>query len=445
MDARERWQALQGHLSAARHALSEGNRGRALQEIDAALAIDPDFTAAVALRERISIGPDTPPLVRAAPPLVRTATPVAAPVAVAAAEMPLHRTIEFPQPVHAAAPRPLVSTEGYARFEERARRRRIERRAEAARAAIAGGHLREAKSAIDEIRALDPNASEIVALSAAMTASRRTVAGERSVWHLGPQLAAAAAFATIVLAAPWVEKPQGLLSYPITIVTALVSTAQPAPLTASEAETATDGPVALGADSTGDESTVPVDTRPRSSTVKLAEFAPPVSTIPPPTMATRPAPTPVPPSLPAPANVAASLPPPSAVPPPPPVAASPLPAAAEPAVVEARLDDDGVRKTLLEYKSAYEALDARSARAVWPVVNERALARAFDGLESQHLMFDACDIQVNGAAAAATCRGTARYVAKIGSREPRTEPRVWNFTLKKSGQDWKIESARAER
>jgi len=115
-------------------------------------------------------------------------------------------------------------------------------------------------------------------------------------------------------------------------------------------------------------------------------------------------------------------------------------------VIDARLDDDRqVRKALLQYKSAYEALDARSARAVWPVVNERALARAFDGLESQHLMFDACDIQVNGEAAAATCHGTARYVAKIGSREPRTEPRVWNFTLKKAGPDWKIESARAER
>jgi len=110
------------------------------------------------------------------------------------------------------------------------------------------------------------------------------------------------------------------------------------------------------------------------------------------------------------------------------------------------VDDDGlVRRTLLQYKSAYESLDAQSAHAVWPVVNERALARAFDGLESQHLMFDACDVQVNGEAAAATCRGTARYVAKIGSREPRVEPRVWNFTLKKTGQDWKIESARAER
>ena len=119
---------------------------------------------------------------------------------------------------------------------------------------------------------------------------------------------------------------------------------------------------------------------------------------------------------------------------------------AETPVAELKAGDDVlVRHALLQYKNAYEALDARSAHAVWPVVNERALARAFDGLESQHLLFDACDVQVNGDAAAATCRGTARYVAKIGSREPWTEPRVWNFTLRKTGQDWKIESARAER
>jgi len=78
-------------------------------------------------------------------------------------------------------------------------------------------------------------------------------------------------------------------------------------------------------------------------------------------------------------------------------------------------------------------------------VNQAALARAFDGLESQTLTFDACDVQLRGDAASATCRGTARYVTKIGNREPRTEPRTWNFTLRKAGSDWKIDSARADR
>ena len=78
-------------------------------------------------------------------------------------------------------------------------------------------------------------------------------------------------------------------------------------------------------------------------------------------------------------------------------------------------------------------------------MNEVALAKAFDGLQSQSLTFDACDLRVRGEAATATCRGSARYVPKIGNRDPHVEPRVWNFTLHKAGGDWKIDSARAER
>ena len=109
-------------------------------------------------------------------------------------------------------------------------------------------------------------------------------------------------------------------------------------------------------------------------------------------------------------------------------------------------DDAGlVRQALQRYRTAYDGLDAQSAQAVYPAVNQAALARAFDGLESQTLTFDACDVQLRGDAASATCRGTARYVTKIGNREPRTEPRTWNFTLRKAGSDWKIDSARADR
>ena len=104
-----------------------------------------------------------------------------------------------------------------------------------------------------------------------------------------------------------------------------------------------------------------------------------------------------------------------------------------------------VKQVLQRYRSAYDGLDARSARAVWPNVNELALARAFDGLESQSLTFENCDVNLRGEAAKATCRGSARYVPKVGSHEPRVEPRTWSFTLRKSGADWKIESARAER
>jgi hypothetical protein len=104
-----------------------------------------------------------------------------------------------------------------------------------------------------------------------------------------------------------------------------------------------------------------------------------------------------------------------------------------------------VKQALQRYRSAYEGLDARSAQAVWPAVNQVALARAFEGLESQRLTFDACSVQLAGDHAMATCRGTARYVPKIGSREPRIEPRVWSFALRKIGTEWKIDNARAER
>jgi hypothetical protein len=128
------------------------------------------------------------------------------------------------------------------------------------------------------------------------------------------------------------------------------------------------------------------------------------------------------------------------------IAPSPLPAPAASAVPVPRLDEEMLVKAALQrYRTAYEGLDARSARAVYPAVNEAALSRAFNGLESQSLTFDACDISVRGEAAAVTCRGSARYVPKIGNREPRVEPRVWSFALRKSDGDWKIDSARADR
>jgi len=104
-----------------------------------------------------------------------------------------------------------------------------------------------------------------------------------------------------------------------------------------------------------------------------------------------------------------------------------------------------VRQALQRYRVAYDGLDAGSAQAVWPAVNEGALAKAFEGLESQKLTFDDCRVQLQNETATATCRGTTRYVPKVGSRDPRTEPRVWNFSLRKNGGEWKIDNARVER
>src|SRR5262249_4127091 len=204
-------------------------------------------------------------------------------------------------------------------------------------------------------------------------------------------LASAAAFAAIVLAS-WVEQPRWLLSYPISIVTALVSDAQPAPLIANaSAEEA--APVAT----TGEPDTGPVGFTPRNAgsaepiaaarrdTTALAPWLPVNSSLTDVAPLIEPLPAP-------PATTGVTTPPVvAAVSSPAPVPVAPValtlpPPAETPRIVESKPPDDTlVRRTLQQYKTAYDALDARSARAVWPVVNERALARAFDGLQSQNL------------------------------------------------------------
>jgi hypothetical protein len=119
--------------------------------------------------------------------------------------------------------------------------------------------------------------------------------------------------------------------------------------------------------------------------------------------------------------------------------------AAATAGVSTRADEAQVQQVLRRYARAYGNLDATAAHAVWPSVDERALARAFSGLESQNVSFDRCDINVAGATANASCRGRASYVAKIGSREPRSEARTWNFALRRAGEGWTIENAEARR
>jgi hypothetical protein len=130
------------------------------------------------------------------------------------------------------------------------------------------------------------------------------------------------------------------------------------------------------------------------------------------------------------------------------IVSSPAPAAAvaTPAAVPAvasRTDESRVAQVLNRYAHAYGTLDASAAHAVWPSVDERALARAFSSLASQNIAFDGCDINVSGTTASASCRGRASYVAKVGSREPRSEARTWQFELRRDGDAWTIENAEA--
>ena len=135
----------------------------------------------------------------------------------------------------------------------------------------------------------------------------------------------------------------------------------------------------------------------------------------------------------------------------PPVAPAPATAAAAaapaaaPVIAPPPQDETRVAAVLNEYARAYGRLDVGAAREVWPSVDQRALARAFDNLASQSVAFDNCAIDVQGTTANASCRGRASYVGKVGSREPRIEPRTWRFELRRDGEAWKIENAVAAR
>ena len=95
------------------------------------------------------------------------------------------------------------------------------------------------------------------------------------------------------------------------------------------------------------------------------------------------------------------------------------------------------------WRTTFAAVDARAARAIWPTVDEPALARAFADLESQNVSFDRCDIEVDGSTATASCRGKQSYVGKVGS--PRSESRTWKFDLRRDGDSWKIAKAETRR
>jgi hypothetical protein len=101
-----------------------------------------------------------------------------------------------------------------------------------------------------------------------------------------------------------------------------------------------------------------------------------------------------------------------------------------------------VRSVLALYESAYSSLDARAASDVWPQVDQRALSRAFEGLQAQRLSLGRCDVAVTGATARANCTGSASWTPKVGSG--RTEARRWDFTLRNADGAWKIIAARTQ-
>ena len=101
-----------------------------------------------------------------------------------------------------------------------------------------------------------------------------------------------------------------------------------------------------------------------------------------------------------------------------------------------------VRQLLQEYVAAFESLNVEAAKAVWPTVDGKALRRAFDQLDTQHLTFQSCGITIEGSGANARCQGQAAYRPRIGSHTLRISPREWTFNLAKADEGWQIVDAR---
>ena len=104
-----------------------------------------------------------------------------------------------------------------------------------------------------------------------------------------------------------------------------------------------------------------------------------------------------------------------------------------------------VAALLQGYARAYAALDITATRRLWPNASERELSRAFETMLSRYVSFDACDINVEGATATASCRGQARYTEKPDVPTTSTGARTWRFDLRRDGETWKIENAESTR
>lgn len=125
-----------------------------------------------------------------------------------------------------------------------------------------------------------------------------------------------------------------------------------------------------------------------------------------------------------------------------PAPAAALPAAATradsaPPPVAAVDREQLVRATLTRYENAYSTLNAAAASAVWPSVDRRALARAFEDLSSQTVTLGRCAVRMNGEAAQADCAGNASWTPKVGGGTKRAARR-WRFELQQNGNDWVI-------
>ena len=443
----DRVRTVREHLRRAAALLNEGRVAAALGEADAALALDPASLPAQALRERI-LQAETP----AAPP-------------------PPHAPSFVPHGVNAAS---------WRGFEQRIQERRFRALLDTMNTSIAAGDAVGARAALEEARELRPDDPELRAFEARVAAvplALPTTGPTAHLWMRGlGALAMLLIGVSMLIGIEWLQPSERIQDVPTVLPeTPLMTPARDLRMADTDAEAAADP-----ADDVEDEPVPAIITppepapRPRATAgVRDTRPSPRRDTVR--QVAARDAPRPEPEDVARrSARAGAAAPAPGGEVPDDYVArlpATPVDAPArdlaasppEPPSVEARLapaapasaaatsaavpvpEQSRVEEVLHRYARAYGDLDASAARAVWPSVDERALARAFGDLASQNVSFDTCDINIRGQVANASCRGEASYVGKVGSREPRTEPRLWRFELRRDGDAWKIENAEARR
>jgi hypothetical protein len=111
------------------------------------------------------------------------------------------------------------------------------------------------------------------------------------------------------------------------------------------------------------------------------------------------------------------------------------------AIATGAREEDSILQVLRLYETAVGRKDPLAAKAVWPSLDDRALARAFNGLEAHSLALEGCGVTVTSSGARARCHGVASSLPKVGRRKAISASHEWTFNLAKSGDDWQIESA----
>jgi hypothetical protein len=108
-------------------------------------------------------------------------------------------------------------------------------------------------------------------------------------------------------------------------------------------------------------------------------------------------------------------------------------------------DRDRIRDLVRRYESAYDQRNVGAVAGLWAGVDQSALTRAFEGLSEQDLVLGECDVSIGGDSATARCRGTLRYIPRVGRPLPRVEELSWTFSLQREASAWRIRAVSANR